>query len=108
MTRGLLATCVTCLAACGGDTVSTEGSLLLSTESPSNIEDPCCGPNVASIRYSVSCESTDADALAMDGELELVEEDVGLVPGDETPSWQTFLDGLPPADCSVTLTAIDF
>ena len=108
MTRVLLAMCVTCLAACGADAVSTEGSLLLSTESPSNIEDPCCGPDVATIRYSVSCGSGDADALTMDGELEVVAEDVGLVPGDETPSWQGFLDGLPPADCGVTLTAIDF
>jgi len=108
MTRGLLATCLACLAACGADAVSTEGSLLLSTESPSNIEDPCCGPNVASIGYSVACGSPNGDGLTMDGELEVVEEDIGLVPGDETPSWQGFLDGLPPGDCNLTLTAVDY
>lgn len=104
----VLATCLTCLAACGADTVPTEGSLLLSTESPSNVEEQCCGPNVATVGYSVSCIPTHADALTVDGELEVVEEDIGLVPGDGTTSWQGFLDGLPPATCDVTLTAVDF
>ena len=83
---------------CSDGGVATEGRLLLNVASPlSNVEDPCCGPNTASVSYSVSCDPDAGGTIALGG-LEVVDEQL----------WQGLVDGLPPGDCVVSLLGRSF
>lgn len=88
--------------ACGSDDAARGEELLISTLAPT--EDPCCGPNVTSIEFEVSCDASIDETPSARGELQSVGGGTGPA---QLVRWRGFANGLPAGECTVDLVAID-